>query len=312
LNADEGASRPGIGQWDYFHRAGRTVEEVLEAAKSWRAELAGIERPWLIWNVDRDWCLVQQRLVESVGWTPVVGGDPKYERPPIIDGAVWIDFNRHLQLPMMYPHFVFEFTFAMGVPRLAFWHSDLLLKPDQMRLYADMFAGLPDGAMAAVQPDAGRKERWLKRWELRYWELLGCMTAGASLDNYKRGCGWWCSFSQHPNRQGRLEQARRSLYWWECGVGIRYWAKRYGGDVRLIPEHCVAAGHFTRINNTTYVGGPGDWRRDLKADLNRNFPIEEACKKMGLEKLLAGEPIALPSSRSRPGGDTPCKSSQSG
>lgn len=283
----ENEARAGIGQWDYFLKAGRTVDEILRAAEDWRADLAGIKRPWLVWNVHPDWCLVQQRLVESVGWTPVVGGDPKYGAPPLTRAAVGVDFNRRLRLPMMYPHFVFEFVFAMGAPRLAFWHSDLLLRPDQMRFYADLFAALPDGSMAAVDQRVGLRARLFKRQELRYWELLGCMTAGASRDNWEKGCGWWCAFEQHPNCPDKGERESRAKLHWECGVGIRYWADRYDGDVWPIPESHVAAGHFTRINNKAYVGSPGDWRRDLQADLSRNFDLAEACRKMGLERMLA-------------------------
>lgn len=279
------AMRAGIGNWQAFNLTVFSAHHIRHAAKEWGAAISGVDLPWLCWNVDPDWCLVQQRLVESVGWTPVVGYDPRVGPPPLTSRAVLIDFNAPFGFGTMYPHFPLEFAFAWA-PRLAFWHSDFLLRPDQMRHYADMFANLPNGEMAAVEQDVGWRNRLFRRKELRYWELLGCMTAGASQSNFATGCGWWLRFDLHENCPHPHERQARRKHHWECGVGIRYWAKRYGGKVHAIPERDVAAGHFTRIGNQQYVGGPSDWRRDLNADLARNFKLGEACRKMGLERVL--------------------------
>lgn len=67
----------GTGHWKAFRALDMDVEFVFSAAKDWKRQLKGVDKGWLCWNVDPDWCLIQQRLVESVGWTPVVGFDPR-------------------------------------------------------------------------------------------------------------------------------------------------------------------------------------------------------------------------------------------
>src|SRR5688572_6478191 len=90
----------GTGNWRVFPKTSLPV--VFDAAEEWKAALAGVERPWLCWSVDEDWCLVQQKLVAAAGWTPVVGTDGLVPVPRLIKEAVFVDFNRRLRLPMMW------------------------------------------------------------------------------------------------------------------------------------------------------------------------------------------------------------------
>ena len=275
----------GNGNWEYFDRSGVSLDMIFEAAADWAAAAKGIERPWLCWNVDPDWNVVQQRLVRSAGWTPLVGFDPRVGPPPVEDGAVLIDFNARLKLPVMWMHFPMEFVHLFA-PRLAFWHSDLLVRPAKMRSLADRFAALPDGTTAAVKPRQGWRGL-LHPKRLRYWELIGCTTAGASRDAFAKGAGWWVSFADHPSNSPE-ERLRRSSYYWDAGTGIRYWHKHCGGKVDLIPESFVEEGHFTRIGRKDYkLASPDNHLRDLAKELPLNFELAECCRKLGLEQFLA-------------------------
>jgi hypothetical protein len=280
------AMRAGIGNWDAFKLASITVRDVLAAAEGWASELNAVERPWLCWNVDHDWCVAQQRLVEHVGWTPLVGFDPRVGRPPLTKAALCIDFNEKFGFPTLYPHFVIEFAFAFA-PRLAFWHSDLLLRKPALRKAAHLFEQLTEGAMAATQ-QAESRLAFLHPRLRRYWELLGCMTRGASRANFDTGCGWWLNFWEHPNCPSSAERHRRRRFYWECGTGIRYWHKHCGGKVRLIQEHEIGEGHFTRIGNPSYKSFEGgyDWRRNLGKELALNFELARAARQLEIEDVV--------------------------
>lgn len=286
--SNETKAKAGIGNWDGFLQSGVSLDQVIEVAQSWKREIHGIDKPWLCWNVNNDWSLVQQRLVEFAGWTPVVGFDPRVGPPSLSKNAVLVDFNKGLDFPVMYPHFPIEFTFAFA-PRLAFWHSDLIIRKEKMLHFASLFENLKDNQMAATKEHVGLLTA-LNTKKLRLWELLGCMTKGASLDNFEKGCGWWLNFYNHPNCPSEKEKAKRKLYHWECGVGIRYWQKRYSGNVVLIDEQEIDEGHFTRINNKQYVAAsPNDWRRDISKDLIQNFELANACNSLKLQEFLHAE-----------------------
>ena len=290
LNDGDAAYRFGTGDWKGFRQSGFTIDLLLEEAGRWSASFQGIERPWLCWNVDSDWCLVQQRLVREVGWTPVVGFDPRVGPPQLVPGAVLVDFNARLQLPSMWMHFPLEFIFRF-CDRLAYWHADCLLRIEKMRHYADMFAGLRDGEMAAVRPrETLRSRLWPTRQ--RYWEVLGCSTRGASRSQFENGCGWWMSFPLHAMHSAeRRAQARK--YHWECGVGIRFWANSCGGVVREIMAADIAEGHFTGIGRRDYQrASPKNFKRDLSKELSLNNDLRLACAKLGISHLLEPEPIA--------------------
>src|SRR5438552_10192272 len=95
----------GTGHWEAFRKLNFDMMLIREAAQNWAKALDGVKLPWLCWNVDHDWCLVQQKLVAEVGWTPVVGFDPRVGPPPLIDNAICIDFKESLGLPTMWFHF---------------------------------------------------------------------------------------------------------------------------------------------------------------------------------------------------------------
>jgi hypothetical protein len=276
----------GIGNWEGFHASPYTVHDILAAAQEWKAALEGVERPWLCWNVDPQWSLLQQLMLREVGWTPVVGWDPRVGCPPLVEGAIAIDFNRHFGFGTMYPHFPLEFAFAWA-PRLAFWHADLLMPLEQLRGYAERFAAVPDGEMLVVEPRPSWRQRLKEPHTRRYWELLGCTTAGASRANFDTGCGWWLCFYLHPNCPGDAERKKRTALYWDCGVGVRYWHEALGGRVTVIAEEEVDEGHFTRMRRKNYVAASvDDWRRGLSKELSANFPLGQVCGQFGLGALF--------------------------
>lgn len=275
-------NRYGKGNWNGF---GMSMDRIVAAADGWRRSLDGIEKPWLCWHVDDAWSKVQQALVVDIGWTPVVGGDPRAGRPPVHPEGIAIDFNRDLALPAMSPMFVLEFIYLFA-DRLAFWHSDLLIRPEKMRTLASMFDDLEDGQMAAVVERGGWRNV-LRSKRHRYWELVGCSTRAASLDQFEKGCGWWMNFAKHPNTPVETaELERRRRYYWDHGVGIMYWARHCGGRVRPIAPSFVEEGHCTRINNREYIAtSPSNERRDLSRDLPGNFDIQTVCERLGLTDI---------------------------
>jgi hypothetical protein len=185
----------------------------------------------------------------------------------------------------MWMHFPLEFAFAFA-DRLAFWHSDLLVRLQKLRPLAQLFAGLNDGEMAAVEPRFGIS-RILKPRMRRYWELIGCTTKGASRSQFENGCGWWFNISRHPNCTDEQERQRRRRLYWDHGVGIRYWSKKYGGKVIGVAEADVAEGHCTQIGNTKYERvSPDNATRFLAKDLTHNFNLAKVCHNLALERFL--------------------------
>jgi hypothetical protein len=275
------AAQAGKGNWARFDFP---MEKVSEAATEWRQALAGVTRPWLCWNVSDRWCSLQQRLIQEVGWTPVIGFDPRCGPPTVLPGSILIDFNSHFGFEVMWPHFPLEFAFLFA-DRLAFWHADLLCSLDTMQSLRRTFEGLPDGAIAAV-PNWGGRRNFLKFRKHRYWELVGCTTKGASEDQFEHGCGWWRYFKDHPQCADERERRRRSRYYYDSGVGIMYWKRHYGGHVVDIPEKLVAAGHCTSINRKSYRQVNPGGARNLGAEIDLNFDIEEVAARLGISHLL--------------------------
>lgn len=279
LNTDP--SQIGKGNWEGFPLP---LEKLREAAGEWRQALAGVARPWLCWNISDRWCKLQQRLILEVGWTPVIGFDPRCGPPTQLPGSIVIDFNARFSFEIMFPHFPLEFAFLFA-DRLAFWHSDLLCTLDTMRYLRDTFESLPDGAMAAVPEFGGRRNLWRFRHH-RYWELVGCTTKGASESQFWRGCGWWRHIKDHPHCTDPTERRRRATYNYDHGIGIMYWKRRYGGKVIDIPPKLVAAGHCTSINRKDYrrinPGGP----QDLGREIDLNFNLADVAARLGIAHLL--------------------------
>jgi hypothetical protein len=280
----------GQGHWRAFRALGLDIQAVREIAVGWQAELGQISHPWLCWNVDEDWCLIQQRLVQSVGWTPLVGFDPRVGPPrKLAKGAIVFDFNSRLGLPLLYPHFPLEFCFAF-CDRLAFWHSDLLIRPGKMQALADRFRMLRDGETAASWASPGWRHIFSEKHQ-RFWELVGCTTRGASLDQFNKGCGWWMGYWAHPNCAPADSELIRKKYYWDHGAGVYFWSKRKGGSVTALASKHYEEGHFTKIGNTRYVRttplrNGSDAERSMSDEIRQNFDLQAACRKLDLLHLL--------------------------
>ena len=273
----------GAGNWEAFHASPFTIHDVLAAAGSWATQLEKREKLWLCWNVDPAWCLVQQALVLSVGWTPLVGYDPRCGPAPLLPGAIGMDFYGPFGFRTMWPHFVLDYAHVFA-KKLAFWHSDLLLRKQQLADYARRFELLLPGQVIATQESRSLKSLLMGKKPRRAWELLGCVTREASQDLFEKGCGWWMSFYLHPMHSGHHERLRRTKEYWDHGTGVLYWANHAGGHLELIPERDIREGHFTRIGREERykVFGGSDWRRDLTKDLAGNFSLEKACEQFDL------------------------------
>jgi hypothetical protein len=278
----------GTGNWGAFPHD--RVTEVLNAAETWRRGFSGIERPWLCWCVNDDWCILQQRLVQSCGWTPVVGTDGRVARPTVLKGSVFVDFNAGLRLPVMWMHFPLEFVFAFS-DRLAFWHSDVLPPVGIMKLIAAEFDGIQPGEYIGVFDDPGlwmrlrrvvrgilwRQPRKLRNWNAKRWfEAIGCTTAEASRQQFECGCGIWRYIDRHPNASVTV---RAALPHYEHGVGIRYWEVMFGGRARKLsvdidPYHYVTKGKLRTRNST------GQQEKGMA--LQQSFQLKEIARTLGL------------------------------
>lgn len=274
--------RMGMGNW---RRWVLPMDIIYDSAEDWRGIVGDVEKPWLVWNVDNDWCVLQQKLVSSVGWTPVVGFDPRIGPPPLIEGAILVDFNARLKLPNLYPHFPLEFAFLF-TRKLAFWHSDLLLRQEKMQKIATLFETLEDGEMAATMVSGlvASVKRVLKPRTARCWELIGCTTAGASKSQFDNGCGWWMHFYDNVNFSGDKSKG----YYWDHGAGIYYWKRCFNGSVKIIPENFVSEGHFSQIGNREKYErvSPNNHMRDLRKDLSHNYGLLQCANKLGLNSFL--------------------------
>jgi hypothetical protein len=275
--------RAGTGDWKYFNVP---LERIFEIAASWKIALNGLQKPWLCWNVSPRWSVLQQKLVLAVGWTPVVGFDPRVGPPPIVDGAILIDFNEKLQFPVLWPHVPLEFAFLFA-DRLAFWHADLLVRLPVIKQLAEQFASLQDGEMSAVF-DSGGLARRLKPKMHRFWELCGCTTRGASENQFYNGTGWWRHFQLHPKCVLKEERARRSSYDYDSGVGILYWKNNYNGYIKSIDIKLLKEGHCSEIGNKAYrvLQDHLTPMRDLRSEIDNNYSIDGVAAKLGIANLL--------------------------
>jgi hypothetical protein len=274
-------SQIGKGNWGVFDLP---LENMYKAGAEWSKALSGIPRAWLCWSVSDRWCTLQQKLIQAVGWTPIVGYDPRSGTPTVVPGSILIDFNRHFGFQVMWMHFPLEFAFLFS-DRLAFWHSDLLCRLETMRQLADMFESLPDGAVAAV-PDLGGRRNFLNFRHHRYWELVGCTTRSASASQFEHGSGWWRHFGSHPSNKSENERLRRARYYYDHGAGVMYWKRRLRGQVKEIPEKMVAEGHCTSINKGNYKRVEPRGPANLVAEIDLNFDIEKVAAKLGIAHLL--------------------------
>jgi hypothetical protein len=275
-------SQVGKGNWAGFNIP---LDDVYDAAGEWKKALGGVDRPWLCWNVSDRWCKLQQKLIQEVGWTPVIGFDPRCGPPKtVLPGSIVIDFNAPFGLEIMWPHFPLEFAFLFA-ERLAFWHADLLCRMEVMYKLKALYEGLQDGAMAAV-PDFGSRRYFYRFRHHRYWELAGCTTQGASKSQFDQGASWWRFFDHHPNCPNEAERRRRAKYYYDSGVGIMYWKRRLDGKVIDVPPNWVAEGHCTSINKKNYRQVLPGGQRNLSVEIDLNFDIEEVARTLGIDHLL--------------------------
>lgn len=269
----------GTGNWAAFDIG---LEKVFNAAAIWKKELSGIDKPWLCWAVDENWCALQQKLVLAVGWTPIVGWDPNCFKgvPNVVAGSRLLDFNKELQLEVLWCHFPLEFVF-LWTRKLAFWHSDVLLPVVEMKKYASEFERLKNVETMAVKSTGGRRHFFNKKRH-RYWEVLGCTSQLASLDQFENGCGWWRNIWAHPNCTSETEKKLRKKYYYEHGVGIMYWKRRYNGQVRDIDIADVSKYHYSETAIANY-------RKSIsKSDeLSINFDLYSISRDLGIQHLLA-------------------------
>lgn len=279
----------GQGNWRAFRAVRFDITRVHHAAHRWAQALKDVKRPWLCWNVASDWCLVQQRLVQLAGWTPVVGFDPRVGPPErTVAGAVTIDFNDELKLPILYPHFPLEFAFLF-CDKLAFWHSDLLIRKELMVKLAKQFETLEDGATIVTRP-LPHWAAFLSAHHRRYWELVGCTTRSASRQQFEAGCGWWMAFSEHVNCPNEAEHEKRAKHYWDHGSGIYYWHRYCSGKVIVLDDKNIHEGHFTRIGNPNYKraipANKPEASRSMSKELADNFELSAACATLDLSDLL--------------------------
>jgi hypothetical protein len=153
------------------------LETLFKAAHEWKKFCKGHDKIWLCWNVDPDWCLVQQKLVKEMGWTPLVGSDSRAKKAKLIDGAIEIDFNEHLHLPMFHMVLAVEFAFLYIEDKMAFWHSDLLVRREKLKTIAGMMTALGENDMLVTKPSA--RQELLVRTNL-CTVLGGCQTSHAT------------------------------------------------------------------------------------------------------------------------------------
>lgn len=279
--------KTGMGNWSGFQL---NLNQIFEASKKWKEACLGHDKLWLCWNVDPEWCLVQQKLVKEMGWTPLVGSDPRAKPPILVDGAIYVDFNASFSLPVLHMILVVEFAFLFIESKLAFWHSDLLVKRSKLEIVTNIFNSLSDHDCFATIPGRSLKDKILNQ-KKRYWELLACTTKEVSLHQFLSGSGWMASIIFHPLApDDTFEKSRRAKIYYDHGSGVLYWSKFYKPEswkILSIKENYIDEGHFSRIRSKNYKRVSQDLSiRDLTKELSGNYDLHEACKQLSLEDLL--------------------------
>lgn len=286
MKSELDSQRMGTGNWAAFPV--ERMDEVFEAAEVWRREIKDVANPWLCWCVDDDWCIWQQKLVIACGWTPVVGNDRGCGDVTVLPGSVYVDFNAKLQLPSMWMHFPLEFAFRF-CSKLAFWHSDVLAPLHVMQQMAEQFESVADGGMVSVLGRVPPRNQLKRLWHgairrnasllrnfrtPRWFEVVGCTTAGASEGQFNSGCGFWRNIASHPNCQAKIAQMKPH---YDHGVGIWYWEKYFGGRVAELcididPYHYVSKGKQRRHDTRGMA--------DKGAELRATHDLQEITKSL--------------------------------
>jgi hypothetical protein len=263
----------GTGNWACWEP--EELGTLLAAAQRWARQVPRGDKYWLCWNINDRWCRLQQRLVLENGWIPIVGADCTVQKPTVVDGALFIDFNNGLDMPQIWPHFVMEFIFAW-VDRLAFWHADILMPRAKLRDYARRFEAMKGPLTAAV---FCRRNNFFRPrcWDnaVRWWELIGCTTREASQSQFDCGGGWWRHFQNHPNC---APVRHLDHYHWDSGGGIRYWQKEHGGQV--IRTRLDSQYHFSATNRTGFPRGV------YKGNALDMLDLSEIARRFGIADLL--------------------------
>jgi len=275
--ADRTVGRVASGNWDAFPV--ERLPEIHKAAEQWAKDLGGIEKPWLCWCVSNQWCVLQQRLVQCVGWMPVVGHDTNIESPVVLPGSMYVDFNARLRLPRLRPHFVLEWIYLFA-DRLAFWHSDFVLSKGDMVKAAKCFEDLQQGELAMPWSSTRLVMRLLAGIRPisnsnRLFEVIGCNTRQASREQYQEGLGFWRHPEKHPNNK----TLPKDYPHWEHSVGVSLWVRSHPEKHKL-PAVDTRTGHAhswkKRFSETTS-------KQEL---LEKHENIREYAKKLGIEDLL--------------------------
>ncbi|MBW2108097.1 MAG: hypothetical protein JRI36_05450 [Deltaproteobacteria bacterium] len=265
----------GTGNWKAWKKG---MDLIFEAAHDWKQSLNGVDYPWLCWNIDDEWCKLQQKLVALTGWVPVVGKDTNIEKPTILPGSVFVDFNKYFQLPVMQMQFPLEFAFLFA-KRLAYWHSDFIASVADMIKFSEIFKKLKDGEMAVTWTLRGLFGFKFRK-QNRIFELIGCTTERASREQFELGCGWWRNTHFHPNFN--TAKFKKAPYY-DHGTGITIWATKFGGKViDLDPDE--RRGH---ASNYLLKNQPkkADHRSKVE-DMNEYYDLEEMATNLGISHLL--------------------------
>ena len=108
--------RLGNANWRAFQLLNRlhpsqfNMDRIFACAAEWKSQLTGIDYPWLVWSVNDDWAYIQQKMVVKQGWIPILGYDPRIKQPKkVLKETIVIDFNKGLNLPILYMHFPIYF-----------------------------------------------------------------------------------------------------------------------------------------------------------------------------------------------------------
>jgi hypothetical protein len=64
-----------------------------------------------------------------------------------------------------------------------------------------------------------------------------------------------------------------------------YWKRRLGGNVVNVPHQWVDEGHCTSINRKNYRQVQPGGQRNLSAEIDLNFDVNEVAKQLGIGHL---------------------------
>lgn len=174
-----------------------------------------------------------------------------------------MNFNEDLKLPRLLVYFVLEWIFLFA-DKLAFWHPDFLLSTKDMIKAANCFEDLQQGELAMPWSSSKPIMRFLARFRPinnsnRLFEVIGCNTRQASLQQYDEGLGFWRHAEKHPNNT----TLPSDYPYWEHSVGVSLWARRHA------EKH-----HLARVDIST--GHANSWKLlALRETMPKQVLLEE-------------------------------------